>query len=175
VVLAAAREILVHEGWDAVTHLRVAEASGLGRATLYRHWPDRSMLLYDVLAAEELTMQFRPSGRLRVDLLERLELFRRVLADRDMGRVIAALVDRAEWEEQFMTIKTRLVQDHVAFIRELLVRGIEAGELRADIELDLAAAQLLGPMAYRRLISGEELTAEFATRLVDDFLTLNRA
>jgi AcrR family transcriptional regulator len=132
------------------------------------------MLLYDVLAAEEQTMQFRPSGSLRADLLERLELFRTVLADRDMGRVIAALVDRAEWDEQFMAIKTRLVEDHVAFIRQLLARGIDAGEIRADVDLGLAAAQLLGPMAYRRLISGEELTAEFATCLVDDFLELNR-
>jgi len=38
-VLAAAREVLLEEGWEGVTVSRVADRSGYARTTLYRHWP----------------------------------------------------------------------------------------------------------------------------------------
>jgi AcrR family transcriptional regulator len=40
-VLEAATMLLRTEGPGAVTHARVAEAAGVGRATIYRHWPDQ--------------------------------------------------------------------------------------------------------------------------------------
>ena len=48
-VLEAAHRLLAQEGPDAVTHLRVAEAADVARATVYRHWPDRIDLLVDLL------------------------------------------------------------------------------------------------------------------------------
>src|ERR1700751_3109077 len=43
--LTAAVQLLTAEGWDAVTQPRVATQSGLGRATVYRYWPDRRQLV----------------------------------------------------------------------------------------------------------------------------------
>jgi hypothetical protein len=48
----------------------------------------------------------------------------------------------------------------------LLRRGIERGELRADLDLELAVDLLLGPIYYRLLMSGEPLTTAFIDRLV---------
>ena len=48
-MLDAARDLLNENGPAAVTHLRVAEASGVARATVYRHWPDRADILVDLL------------------------------------------------------------------------------------------------------------------------------
>ncbi|HYA68777.1 MAG TPA: helix-turn-helix domain-containing protein, partial [Acidimicrobiales bacterium] len=53
-VLAAASAILEEQGWEAVTHVAVSERSGVGRTTLYRHWPDATALLIEVIAAEAL-------------------------------------------------------------------------------------------------------------------------
>jgi len=36
-VLAAARAVLLEEGWERVTVSRVADRSGYARTTLYRH------------------------------------------------------------------------------------------------------------------------------------------
>jgi hypothetical protein len=54
----------------------------------------------------------------------------------------------------------------VAAVRELLQRGIERGELRRDLDLEMAVDLLLGPIYYRLLISGEPLTSAFVERLV---------
>ena len=51
-VLAAAREVLLEEGWEGVTVSRVADRSGYARTTLYRHWPQRLDLLRDLIGEE---------------------------------------------------------------------------------------------------------------------------
>jgi AcrR family transcriptional regulator len=53
-MLVAARELLVGEGPGAVTHQRVAQEAGVGRATVYRHWPRPEQLLLDVMAGADL-------------------------------------------------------------------------------------------------------------------------
>jgi AcrR family transcriptional regulator len=66
--LWAGREILLNEGWDALTQRRVAEVAGIGRATVYRHWPDRISLLVDVCTTEANRVHTVPTGDLRHDL-----------------------------------------------------------------------------------------------------------
>jgi hypothetical protein len=51
-------------------------------------------------------------------------------------------------------------------IRSLLLRGIERGELRRDLDVDIAVDLLLGPIYYRLLMSGEPLTRAFIDRMV---------
>src|SRR3954451_18071153 len=48
--LTAATELLVEGGPERVTHAAVAVRAGVGRATVYRHWPDQQSLLFDALA-----------------------------------------------------------------------------------------------------------------------------
>jgi AcrR family transcriptional regulator len=68
-VVAAVRDLVQAAGIEAVTHQRVAEVAGVGRASVYRHWPDRTHLLLDALAdlpAE--TGDWSSSGDLAADL-----------------------------------------------------------------------------------------------------------
>lgn len=52
-VMEAVAMLVVDEGAGSVTHQRVAEVSGVGRATLYRHWPTPADLLYEALQEAE--------------------------------------------------------------------------------------------------------------------------
>src|SRR3954453_892705 len=54
--LAAARTLLEQEGPAAVTHQRVAAHAGIGRATVYRHWPLPETLLQE--AMEQVALPF---------------------------------------------------------------------------------------------------------------------
>ena len=72
-VLAAAREVLLDEGWEGVTLGRVAERSGYARTTLYRHWPQRLDLLRDLIREEARLAHTTPTGNLRDDLVAELE------------------------------------------------------------------------------------------------------
>jgi len=171
--LSAAREVLISEGWDAVTQLRVAEVSGVGRATLYRHWPDRAQLLSDVLAAEELILHVEPSGDLRRDLRDHLRIYRDLLEDPAFGRVVTALVDRAEWEPAIRDVKARVAAQTLDYLRDLLEVGVRDGQLTKRVDAAEAAGQLLGPVTFRRLISTEPTPDGLIDRIVDDFLCLH--
>ena len=52
--LAAAQTLLQQQGPAAVTHQRVAVAAGVGRATVYRHWPKPEALLHEALGQVEM-------------------------------------------------------------------------------------------------------------------------
>ena len=170
-VLETVKAILLEEGWDAVTHLRVAERSGVGRTTIYRHWPERTTLLHEALINETLAIHAAPSGDLRHDLVAELEAIRDELVERNMGRVLAALVDRAEWDPELHRLKVALAKDGLSVLRQLLQSGKDRGELRPGLDVDLAVAQLVGPIIYRRLISTETISSTTSQAVVDDFLT----
>lgn len=172
--LEAARSILLEEGWEAVTHQRVAERSGLGRATLYRHWPQASDLLRDSLAGEALSIRTPTTEDLRTDLINQLKRIRLELFDQGFGRVLAALVDRAEWDVDVQRIKVDVIRAGTKLLRSRIVLAVARGQLGASVDLSRAVSQLAGPIIYRRLVSGERVPPAFLEGIVDDFIRVHR-
>src|ERR671934_2975923 len=60
--LSAVQEILAEHGWTGVTHVAVAARSGVGRTTLYRHWPDVRALLFDAIVQQINQVRREPTG-----------------------------------------------------------------------------------------------------------------
>jgi hypothetical protein len=50
---------------------------------------------------------------------------------------------------------------------EVLRRGVERGELRADLDIELAIDVLTGPWIYRLLITGGDMRGMDPQRLLD--------
>jgi hypothetical protein len=132
------------------------------------------MLLHDALIDAALCVRIRPTGDLRQDLVGTLEAFRYELIDRDLGRVAAALVDRAEWDGALHDIKVALVKEGHDVVGELLRGAVKRGELRGGLDVARCTAQLFGPIVYRRLLSGEPVTSTLIRGIVDDFLFAHR-
>jgi AcrR family transcriptional regulator len=172
--LETVRAILVEEGWEAVTHLRVAERAGLGRATIYRHWPTRLDLLVDALSQEALTIHTLPVGDLRRDLIAELEAFRRELVQRRLGRVLTAMLDRAEWEPEVHRIKAALVDEGMSVLRQVLHAAQSRGELAEDLDIELSIAELVGPLLYQYMFSDDRVTSDPVPAVVDTFLAVNQ-
>ena len=64
------------------------------------------------------------------------------------------LADAADDPELLAALQTALVRPRRAAIGAVLRRGIERGELRADIDVDLISDMLIGPLIARVLLSG---------------------
>src|SRR5436853_514718 len=71
-ILTAARMLLVRDGPAGVTHQRVAAEAGVGRATVYRHWPRPEQLLLDVMAGVDLPFFREPTVPVRPWLAKQL-------------------------------------------------------------------------------------------------------
>jgi AcrR family transcriptional regulator len=166
-MLGAARELLVADGPGAVTHQRVAQQAGVGRATVYRHWPRSEQLLLDVMAGADLPHFKEPQAPVRLWLRRQLRNLADELEVPAVAAVALTLAQSALWDaevaqrhdESQQTIRERL---------EAAVRAaVDSGELvTAAAAVDLAAL-LVGPIVYRATMERREVSDDLIDRLLD--------
>jgi AcrR family transcriptional regulator len=173
--LTAAVRLLTEEGWHAVTQARVATQSGLGRATVYRYWPDRRQLVRDAVLSANLAVrhQMPASGDLREDLLIELRNLRRELTIGPLATVLAALIDRAEWEPELDAVMVAVSRYAGRIISSIVSYGVAICRILIATDPNDSISLLLGPLVYRRLVSVEDLTESFLERVVDGYLSAN--
>lgn len=169
-VREAVRSLVQRAGFEAVSHQQVAEEAGIGRATVYRHWPTRTDLLLDALAEVEAPRDWQSTGDLAVDLTRELERLRRTLSSSPLVPELVALIGRAEWDQGLRETKKELLASGTAGLRRTLDAGIERHELPADLDLDTTIARLAGPLFYRRVLAHAPLEEDFVARIVAGFL-----
>ncbi|EFC85925.1 TetR-like C-terminal domain-containing protein [Parafrankia sp. EUN1f] len=172
--LAAARAILLEDGWEAVTHVAVAARGGIGRTTLYRHWPDTIALLRDVLREQMEIDHTVPTGVLRDDLTSELDVLRGQLHRPPLERTMRAVIERAPTHPAYGELKEFLYQEGSRVLGEIVRSAVARGELDARLDPSRAVDQLAGPLIYRRLLAGQTFTAAYVHDLVDDFLRAHR-
>ncbi len=168
-VLDAARQILLSEGLNAVTHLNLARKTGLGRKTIYRHWPTPDDLLYETLASANFPQAVR-TGELRRDLLAHLEALRQALVIGPLAFIIHALNERAAIDPKIAPLRDRLTEQGCEPIRVILRTAVERKELPKTLDIEDAAGQLEGPLFYRTLVRHEPVPPKAIVRTVDTFL-----
>jgi AcrR family transcriptional regulator len=144
---------LIHtEGAAAVTHQRVAREAGIGRATVYRHWPQQVDLLTDALAQTDLRFLEPAEGtfveRVHADL-------RRIAKDLNTPEVVAiaaTLIERAQWDPATRALRDRLASHAVRNVEVAVREAVASGELAEAPSHDHLAAELMGPLWVRRML-----------------------
>ena len=169
-VLAAAAELLLARGLEAVSMDAVAERAGVSKATIYRWWPTKETLALDALYDEWDTARPSPrdTGSLRADLLALLRPWIRRVRARPYGRVVAALIAEAQTDPKFATeYRARFVEPRREPARALLRRAIERGEIPADTKIEVALDLLYGALYHRLLHGHAALSDRFVQDVVD--------
>lgn len=170
-MLDAAHDLLRDNGPEAVTHLRVAEVSGVARATVYRHWPDRADILLDLLSRSvDLHLTPPPPG---LPITERVTALLQTFASTlngDGGQILTAMIGLAEWDDDVFSALERMAARGPQSLRELLATGIDEGSVRSDSDVDLLSDRLIGALYLRRLLYHDEITDDYVDRLVSTTL-----
>ena len=167
VMLDAARGLLSENGPSAVTHLRVAEVSGVARATVYRHWPDRADILLDLLSRSADVHLTPPPPD--VPITERVTALLRTFAatlNGDGGQILTAMIGLAEWDEDVFAALERMTSRGPKSLRNLLATGVEEGSIPSDTDTGLLSDRLIGPIYLRRLLYHDEVTDTYVDHLV---------
>lgn len=154
-VLDAAVQLFADRGIDGASIDSIAAASGVSKATIYKHWADKNALVLEVLGRVH-GLDRKPeefdSGDLRQDFINFLN--RKppqeyaTLRDRLMPHLIAYASRDHEFGKAW---KSRVMEPGKAKAVELLRRGIANGNFPADLDLQLSLALLIGPMTYKHL------------------------
>jgi AcrR family transcriptional regulator len=171
-ILNAADDLLVEVGYAGVTIEGIAARAGVGKQTIYRWWSSKADVLMDNFSADARSELALPDlGSVRSDLLAYLRQLAVFLTEAPAGAVLKALVGQAQHDRSMAAaFRGSQLAEHRERERTLLVRGIARGELPADLDVDTALAELLGPVYYRVLVTGEPVDPAFTDSLVNTFL-----
>ena len=147
-VITTTARLVASEGPLSVTMSRIAEDTGIGRATLYKYFPDvESILLawHDRTIGEHL-QRLADAGDAATDADERLEAvltaYAAVMHDSagHANSELAALLHRGERVAR----AERELRD---MVRDLLAAAARNGTVRADVPADELAAYCLSALA----------------------------
>jgi AcrR family transcriptional regulator len=155
-VLDAAMKLFAAGGIDATSMDAIAEASGVSKATIYKHWPDKDALCVEVMA--RLTGRDRPppvfdSGDLRNDMIAALSYQPPTEPSDLRACIMPHLVAYASRNPAVgQACRQSIFGPPRAALTQLLDRGIASGQFPRTLDRDLALALLLGPMMYGHMI-----------------------
>ncbi|CAA9448955.1 MAG: Transcriptional regulator, AcrR family [uncultured Rubrobacteraceae bacterium] len=160
--------MLEGEGFAAVTVEAIAERAGVSKATVYRWWPNRAAVVMDgFLSTVSSEVPFPHTGHAREDIRLHMRRLTEAFGGR-MGRTVAALIAEGQADPELAeALRLRWLSVRRTEAREILELGIERGELREDLDLEVAVDVLYGPIYYRLLVGHAPLDADFADALAD--------
>jgi len=142
-------------GYSGLSLERVARSAGVGKAALYRRWPEKAVMASDLLSRVGLTItDVREQGSLEDDLKAALFAIRRVLRHRLVKRILMDLhaeIERTPALERAIRPFQRARRER---IDTLIDRAIERGEVASSIDRETAADLVAAPLYWRLAVLG---------------------
>lgn len=166
-ILAAARALLREGGPSAVTHAQVAERAGVGRATVYRHWPKVEPLLLEAMATVPMPFLDQPAAPTREWLTRELTAMARQLELDDVRAVATTLANAALWDEDMDARRAQFA----GVLADRLAAALDDAQERGEVVLSLgsrdAAAMTIGALYYRSTIERAPIGPALVEAAVD--------
>jgi AcrR family transcriptional regulator len=154
-IIRATLELLLDDGYRALTMEGVSARAGVGKATIYRRWSSKHELVRDAIVFMHDDAGAPDTGSLRGDyegMASRvLSAARRSGAATLMPRLLGEVANDPELRPIFYE---NLVEPRRAQMRTILRRAVARGEIRDDVDVELMIDLFAGPVVYRLLITG---------------------
>jgi AcrR family transcriptional regulator len=167
-ILAVARELLPEVGLTGLTTALLAERAGVTRQTLYRHWPSRTALLFDLTLQGPDVGYPEPGTDVRTVATAWLISLRAGISVPATRTAALAMAAEADHDPDSAQALQRIVEDRLAALNELL----EPSGLQITAE---QYALLYGPLFARLFFDRAEATDDFIGTIVTLWLvTIDR-
>src|SRR5271169_235134 len=165
-ILRSTLKLLGENGFSELTIEDVAAHAAVGKATVYRWWPNKAALIADAFASSTTRkLHFPDTGSVRTDMRQQMRQVIKVFRSR-RGRIVSAILGAGQSDRELITaFRERFLWPRRREAYATLQRGILRGELRKDVDMDLILDSLYGPIYMRFLIRHDRLTPDFVDRL----------
>ncbi len=165
-ILRTTLKILGKNGFSDFKIEEVAARASVGKATVYRWWPNKGALIADAFASSTTRkLRFPDTGSVYADMSQQMRQLIKVFRSR-RGRIVSAILAAGQSDKDLIeAFRERFLWPRRREAYATLRRGIERGELRRDFDPDLLLDSLYGPIYMRFLIQHDRLTPEFVDRL----------
>jgi AcrR family transcriptional regulator len=156
---------------DALSIEAVATRAGVGKATIYRRWPNKEALIIDAVIAMKGSVPPVKGESVRDDLVTLLNAAKQI-RDQRAGKVTVCLLPELQRNPELRERYQEVIGPRRNAMRQVLLRGVENGELRADLDVELTLLMLSGPVLTQNMLrwNPELDTTALAERVVDALL-----
>ena len=167
-ILKAAVELLSQKPLSAVTSEAIAERAGVSKATLYKWWPNKTLVALDAFGAQlaaETTIHNTGSTRqdFVLQLRDAIAFFKSPL-----GGMLRQFLAEGQGDPEFLELfRTRFLKPRRDSILAIWRRGVERGEVRPEPDGNLVLDLIFGPMIYRLLAGHGPLDENQAEEIVE--------
>ncbi|MEV6360782.1 TetR/AcrR family transcriptional regulator [Nocardia asteroides] len=172
-ILTATRELIGETDYAKLTIEAIAARAGVGKQTIYRWWPSKGAVVFDALLAasehpDDGGIELPDTGDIATDLRTVLRATAAEFADPAFAGPIRALTTEIVNDAALAEIYRERMELPLREAKKRRLRSAQqAGQLRADADLDLVLDLLYGPLTHRWLQCSGPLDDNFADALVD--------
>lgn len=150
--LAAALEVLLDDGIDAVTYEEVAARSGVAKTTLYRHFDSKQALVVEAARGCHVELPTPDTGDLEQDLRQLFGRATDAQEEQRVPEVVLAVLAASTRDPELRSLLDDSLEHVRRPLRTVLRLAQLRGELAADLDLDLAVTMVVGPFTQRRIV-----------------------
>lgn len=164
-ILDATLELLAEVGFSALTVESVATRAGVGKATIYRRWASKLPLVVEAFGGLP-GLEDVDTGNLREDLVTMLRSYLQHFNSTPLATVLPSLAgERAHNSE--LVVFDEVLRDRRQPLRAVFERAVARGEVSSDLDLQLAADLVVGPIAVRLYFTGARIHPRIVGPMVD--------
>ena len=166
----AASECLRKHGFAGATVDAIAARAGVGKAAIYRRWPSREALLFDVAMRDVPDIDTPDTGSLRDDLVQVFTTLSKQMQESGPGQIMHDVIAEAARNPELREWFIDIVQARRKVCADVVYRAKKRGELKKGIDADLVVDMLNGPLIYKKLMMFDPADAKYIRNLVDAVL-----
>ncbi|MCB1616452.1 MAG: TetR/AcrR family transcriptional regulator [Pseudomonadales bacterium] len=171
-IITACLKLFREKPYGEVSIEAIATEAGVGKATIYRWWPNKLALAIDVLMEQLHLPEFQYSGKnIRRHLLKGLKACHENMLQGDLAQVISGVVADCQRDEK---LREQFYEGFFAKLREIgmrdLAHAMALGQLSDKLDRDVFLDQLFGCLYYRVLIANKPVDDKYLQTLIDNLL-----
>lgn len=161
-----------HRSIAAISIEAVAHEAGVGKATIYRRWPGKEALVVAAIESAEKPPPHLSGVSLRDDLVMIIDTLRLQAIDKRGDGLLAMFAgEMKQHPELSRRYHEVVVEKRRELLRGVLQRGLDSGELRADLPMDVLMDLVTGPILVRKLVREDaSLEPELPGQITDALL-----
>lgn len=167
-ILKAALYLLERKPLRQVTTDAIAQRAGVSKATIYKWWPNKSMVALDAYLGgmtERVAMPDTGSAELDFTLqLKSLTAFYRS----SLGRIFCQFIAEGQSDPGFLALfRNRFLYARRDAARVMWRRGVDRGEIRKEVDGEIVLDLIYGPMVFRLLAGHGSLNDHESEAMID--------
>jgi len=167
-VIRSTLKLLERVGFNELSIEAVAARAGVGKATVYRWWPNKAELVITAFAsAVEKELRFPAAGPVLKSIHEQMKRWV-VIFQSPLGQIVGAVIGAGQSEPEILeAFRAYWVEPRRIEARNLLRQAKKNGEIRPDLDPDLMLDLFYGPLYLRLMLKHAPLDENFVNTVFE--------